>query len=116
MPAAKSRIFAANKKQIYMITIGEKFPQFSKTAVVSLEKGKEFDKKYFAFKVDMGPDQKGYTKFGDSSPVEVGEYPIYYSDAQGSPVVFSVTYQLKGYFEMSPGNFVAPLKLSLNQN
>jgi hypothetical protein len=26
-----------------MLTIGQKFPQFSKTAVVSLEKGKEFE-------------------------------------------------------------------------
>ena len=80
------------------------------------DKGKEFDKHGFTFKVNIAPDQKGRTKFTEESVVETGEYPIYYSDAKGSPATFLVSYQLKGYLDMSPGNFVAPLKFSLNQD
>lgn len=79
------------------------------------EHGKEFDSKYFMFKVDLS-GQKGYTKYADFSPVAAGDYPIYSSNAHGDPVSFTVTYQLKGYFSMDPGNFVAPLKFSLDQN
>ncbi len=86
------------------------------TSVMTNEKGKEFDRKYFNFKVDLSTNQKGHTKYADFSTTEKGEYPIYYSDAQGSPVELTVIYQLKGYFDMNPGNFVAPLKFSLNQN
>src|SRR6195952_3327305 len=39
----KQYICINNKKRTLMLTIGQKFPQFSKTAVVSLEKGKEFE-------------------------------------------------------------------------
>jgi peroxiredoxin (alkyl hydroperoxide reductase subunit C) len=42
--AVLGAIFAlSNLKNIYMIGVGEKFPKFSKLAVTSLEKGKEFE-------------------------------------------------------------------------
>jgi hypothetical protein len=85
-------------------------------SLMTNEKGNAFDKKYFTFKVNLSKDQKGHTKFVEDSAVEPGEYPIYSSDAQGSPITFLVNYQLRGYFDMSPGNFVAPIKYSLNQN
>lgn len=86
------------------------------TSVMINQAGKEFDKKYFTFSVNLDAQQKGRTNYREPASVEVGEYPIYYSDAQGSSVTFTVNYQLKGYFDMSSGNFVAPLKFSLNQN
>jgi hypothetical protein len=86
------------------------------SSLMTNQQGKEFDKNHFNFKVILGADQKGRTKYTDLYPVEIGEYPIYSSDGQGNSITFSVVYQLQGYFDMSSGNFVAPLKLSLNQN
>ncbi|MBF0490834.1 MAG: hypothetical protein HQL15_09540 [Candidatus Omnitrophica bacterium] len=86
------------------------------SSLMTNEKGKEFDKKYFTFKVDLGSTAKGRTSNVDFTSVDVGESPIYYSDARGSSATFTVTYQLKGYFDMHPGSFTAPLKFSLNQN
>ena len=80
------------------------------------EHGKEFDKKYFTFKVDLAIGQKGQTKYTEFSSVETGDYPVYHSDAQGSPAKFAVTYELKGHFKMNAGNFTAPLKFSLSQD
>ena len=41
--ARLSLSFNFNKKRKIMLTIGQKFPEFKKTAVVSLEAGKEFE-------------------------------------------------------------------------
>jgi hypothetical protein len=85
-------------------------------SLMTNEKGQEFDKQYFEFKVDLAPESRGRTKNTEYLAVEKGDQPIYYSDAKGSPVIFTVTYKIQGYFDMYPGNFVAPLKFSLNQN
>ena len=80
------------------------------------EQGKEFGPKYFMFKVDVSNDQKGQTRFPELVEVQMGEYPVFSSDASGSPVTFKIIYQLRGYPGMNAGSFLAPLKFSLNQN
>ncbi|MBI4308804.1 MAG: hypothetical protein HY591_00580, partial [Candidatus Omnitrophica bacterium] len=85
-------------------------------ASMANEQGKEFDKRYFSFKVDVPAGQKGRTKFNGFSPVETGEYPVLSSDAQGSPATFKVVYRLQGYPQMNSGNFSVPVQFSLNQD
>jgi hypothetical protein len=85
------------------------------SSLMTNKQGKEFKKEHFTFKVDL-KEQKGRTRYTDFSPVETGEYPVYMSDSQGSSAAFIVMYQLQGYFDMSSGDFVAPLRFSLNQN
>jgi len=80
------------------------------------EQGKEIDKNHFLLKVVVPAGQKGKTKFVEFSPMEVGEYPIYVSDGQGSPAAFKVQYRLEGYSQMNAGNFLAPIRFSLDQN
>jgi hypothetical protein len=80
------------------------------------EKGKEIDKDHFLVKVDVPAGQKGKTKFVEFSPMEVGEYPVYSSDGQGSPATFKVLYRLQAYSQMNAGNFLAPIRFSLDQN
>jgi hypothetical protein len=77
--------------------------------------GKEFDNKYFTIQVEIPSDQKGQTDFTEFSPVRTGEYPIFSSDSQGSGATFKVVYRLQGYARMSPGDFLAPIRFSLNQ-
>lgn len=79
------------------------------------QQGKEFNSKYFTLQVQIPTDQKGRTDYVEFSPVQVGEYPVYSSDAQGSPTTFKVDYRLQGYPDMNPGNFTAPIRFSLNQ-
>jgi len=85
-------------------------------SLMTNEKGKEIDKEYFTFRVDVPPGQKGKTKYADFAPVAAGEYPIFYSDAKGSPATFKVVYKLQGYNQMNAGNYSAPIRFSLNQN
>jgi len=77
--------------------------------------GKAWNTKDFLMKVVIGPDEPGYTNFADFAPVTKGEYPIFSSDAQGSPVEFKVVYRLEGYDKIAMGHFLAPIKFSLNQ-
>jgi len=77
--------------------------------------GKQFDSRYFNVQVEIPPGQRGQTDFVEFSQVKTGEYPIYSSDAKGSGVTFKVEYRLQGYDQMSPGDFLAPIRLSLNQ-
>lgn len=79
------------------------------------EKGKAFNAKHFLMKVEIPPDEQGVTDFADFSPVKKGEYPVFSSDAQGSPVELRVVYRLEGYDKMDMGHFLAPIKFSLNQ-
>jgi hypothetical protein len=80
------------------------------------DKGEEIKKEYLTFKVEIPKGQKGHTKYTDFSPMETGEYPVFSSDGEGSPVTFKVVYRLKGYAQMSGGEFSAPIRYSLNQN
>jgi len=77
--------------------------------------GKEFDNKYFTIQVEIPSDQKGQTDFTEYSPVRTGEYPVFSSDAQGSGATFKVEYRLQGYARMSPGDFLDPVRFSLDQ-
>ena len=79
------------------------------------QQGKEFNSKYFTIQVEIPSGQKGQTDFTEFSPVQTGEYPIFSSDAMGSGATFTVVYRLQGYAQMSPGDFLAPVRLSLNQ-
>ncbi|MBF0485668.1 MAG: hypothetical protein HQL16_04035 [Candidatus Omnitrophica bacterium] len=85
-------------------------------APMTNEKGQEIKKEYFTIKVEIPAGQKGQTKFTDFSPTETGDYPVFSSDGQGSPVSFKVIYRLQGYPQMSGGHFLAPIKYSLDQN
>jgi hypothetical protein len=86
---------------------------FQKIAVN--KNGKEFDAKHFLMKVDIPSYELGSTDFADFVPVKKGEYPVFSSDSQGSPTEFKVVYRLEGYDKMLMGNFLAPVKFSLNQ-
>ena len=77
--------------------------------------GKEFDNKYFNVQVEIPSGQNGQTDFVEFSPVKTGEYPIFSSDSQGSGATINVVYRLQGYTQMSSGEFLAPIRLSLNQ-
>ena len=79
------------------------------------QQGKEFDSKYFTIQVEIPSGQKGQSDFSEYSPVQTGEYPVFSSDASGSGATFKVLYRLQGYANMSPGNFLVPIRLSLNQ-
>jgi hypothetical protein len=79
------------------------------------QQGKEFNSKYFTLQVEIPPGVKGQTNFTDFSSVETGEYPVYSSDSSGSGATFKVVYRLQGYPQMSPGDFSAPIRFSLNQ-
>jgi len=77
--------------------------------------GKEIDSKHLTLQVQIPQDQHGQTDFVEFSPMQTGEYPVFSSDAAGSGATFKVEYRLQGYAQMSPGNFLAPIRLSLNQ-
>jgi hypothetical protein len=80
------------------------------------EEGKEISKESFLIRVEIPAGQKGRTRFNEFTPVETGDYPIFYSDPQGSAASFKVVYRLKVGSQASPGNYSAPVKFSLNQN
>ena len=80
------------------------------------EQGKEIGKENFLIRVDIPPGQKGRTRFSEFTPVDIGEYPIFFSDAQGSAAFFKVMYRLKAGSQSNPGNYSAPVEFSLNQN
>jgi hypothetical protein len=80
------------------------------------EQGKEIGKDNFLIKVEIPAGQKGRTRFNDFTPVETGDYPIFFSDTEGSAAFFKVVYRLKVSSQASPGNYSAPVKFSLNQN
>jgi hypothetical protein len=80
------------------------------------EKGDQIKKEYFTLKVELPAGDRGRTKFADYAPVETGSYPVFTSDAKGSPSVFRIWYRLQGYPQMSPGNFSAPIRFSLDQD
>jgi len=77
--------------------------------------GKEFNNKYFSLQVEIPSGQKGQTDLTEFSSVQTGECPVFSSDAAGSGATFKVVYRLQGYAQMSPGNFLAPIRFSLNQ-
>ncbi len=77
--------------------------------------GKEFDSKYFTVQVQIPSGQKGQTDFTEFSPARTGEYPVFSSDSMGSGATFTVVYRLQGYAQMSAGDFLAPIRFSLNQ-
>jgi len=79
------------------------------------QQGKEFNSKYFTLEVEIPPGQKGQSNFTEFSPVQTGEYPVFSSDASGSGATFKVFYRLQGYAQMTSGNFLAPIRFSLNQ-
>lgn len=79
------------------------------------QQGKEFDSKYFNVQVEIPSGQNGQTDFTEFSSVQTGEYPVFSSDASGNGATFKVLYRLQGYAQMSPGNFLAPIRFSLNQ-
>ena len=88
----------------------------SLTSLMVNNKGEEIKKEYLTFKVEIPEGQQGRTRYTDFSPIETGEYPVFSSDAEGTPAVFKVTYRLKGYTQMPGGEFNAPIRYSLNQN
>ncbi len=79
------------------------------------QQGKEYNNKYFTMQVEIPKDQKGQTNFTEFSSVQTGEYPVYSSDSAGSGTTFKVVYRLQGYAQMVAGDFIAPVRLSLNQ-
>jgi len=79
------------------------------------QQGKEINSKYFTVQVEIPPGQKGQTNLTEFSPVQIGEYPVFSSDAQGTGANFTVVYRLQGYAQMSAGDFSAPIMFSLNQ-
>lgn len=79
------------------------------------KQGKEFDSKYFTVQVAIPNGQRGQTNFAEFSPMKTGEYPIFSSDSSGTGATFKVLYHLQGYNQMSEGEFLAPIRLSLNQ-
>jgi hypothetical protein len=80
------------------------------------EKGNEVNKEYFTVQVVVPAGQKGNTRQANFVSMETGEYPIFYSDNEGSSATFKVVYRLQGYSQMSAGNYAAPIRYSLNQN
>jgi len=77
--------------------------------------GKEFNSKYFTMHVEIPTGQTGQTNFTDFNSVQTGEYPVFSSNAGGSGATFTVIYRLQGYSQMEPGDFLAPIRYSLNQ-
>ena len=79
------------------------------------QQGKEFNNQYFTLQVEIPAGQKGQTSFTEFSRMQTGDFPVFTSDASGSSATFKLLYRLQGYSGMSPGNFTAPIRLSLNQ-
>ena len=80
------------------------------------EKGQEIEKQYFTFKVVVADGQKGRSAFPEFVPVQTGEYPLFFSDSEGSESAFTVVYKLQGYPHINSGTYNAPVRFSLNQN
>ena len=85
-------------------------------AAMTNQKGDLIDKKYLTMRVELPARQKGRSRFKDFSPVEIDEYPVFVSDEQGSPVSFKIIYSLRGFPEAIPGDFLAPVRLTLQEN
>ena len=61
-------------------------------SLMTNEHGDQFDKAYFTFKVELGSDQKGRTKYGDSSVVELGVRSIISTWGYGNGAITQTVY------------------------
>ncbi len=102
-------IVNSNLKKPYQVVQGLQ-------AAMTNQKGEQINNKYLMMKVELPAGQKGQPRFTEFTPVETAEYPVFLSDAQGSPVSFKVIYSLQGYPGVMPGDFLAPVRFSLQEN
>ncbi len=79
------------------------------------QQGKEINNKYFTLQVEILSGQTGQTNYTEFTSVQTGEYPVFSSDSAGSGSSFTLVYRLQGYPQISAGDFLAPVRLSLNQ-
>lgn len=78
-------------------------------------KGEEINEKYFLLKTELVNHSSGKVQSPEFAPVGVGEKAIFYSDRDGSPAEFKVTYRLSSYPEIVAGDYGVPIVFSLGE-
>jgi hypothetical protein len=85
-------------------------------APMTNEKGDQIARDFLMMKGELLDGQKGQIKAVEFVPMETGEHAVFHSDRKGSPAAFKVIYRLQAYPQISSGNFLAPIRFSLNQD
>lgn len=83
------------------------------TSPLTNEKGNQILPEFFAFKQEIEEGEKGKVRFGEFSPVPVGDVPVFFSDEKGSPAKFKVIYRLSPYKGMYAGSYTTVVSYSL---
>jgi hypothetical protein len=76
--------------------------------------GKTIPLKFFTLKTE-DIKSKGKLQFPNTSEVKLGEMVLYISDKEGLPCHFKVIYELSSSWEISPGDYSAPIVYSITE-
>lgn len=87
----------------------------SVTSPMTNEKGATLPDQYFTFKGELLDQRVGKLIGADYKQVPQGETSLYTSDNKGSPGRFNVSYRLKPYSTMIPGNYTTSIRYSLGE-
>jgi len=79
------------------------------------EKGDSMPDQYFTFKGELLDQQTGKLIDADYKQVPQGETSLYISDNKGSPNRFNVSYRLRPYSTMVPGDYTTSIRYSLGE-
>ena len=79
------------------------------------EKGAQLLDQYFTFKGDPIDQHGGQLVDSDYRQVPLGETSLYISDHKGSPSRFNISYRLRPYSTMVPGDYTTSIRYSLGE-
>ena len=85
------------------------------TSPMTNEKGDSLPEQYFTFKGDPLDQQAGKLIDSDYKQVPQGETSLYISDNKGSPSRFNISYRLRPYSTMFPGNYTKSIRYYLGE-
>jgi len=77
------------------------------------KKGDEIEADFFTQRVTLDKEGKGKTDKEAFIPVKTGQDDVFYSDRLGTSASFKVTYRLRPYRTMEPGDYSAAVRFSL---
>lgn len=84
-------------------------------SLLTSQSGAQMAQEYFTMKMEPLGGQPGKVLYDDYRPVAAGDHPIFTSDSQGSPSHFKVTYRLRPFAEMAPGDYSTSIRFSLGE-
>lgn len=85
------------------------------TSFLTNEKGETIKKGQFLQKGEVLKGFSGQVSYPEYEPVDVEQYPIYYSDNKGSSATFKVYYRLDPYAEIMAGNYSTSIVYTLGE-